>query len=254
MFYDGKTVINKVKNYIDKFNSDNDKIQYLKDVKHYLVNTIKKPNEYSQIKYLKYDDSADSRDFRDKLIARDNAYFEIENWLNDNITVIESRLNFSSTHSIKIKPRLNFSSTHSIKIKPHLNFSNTHSFLMEDVALKYLPEFFKKLKESKCIHNKTKLTNFKKCFSGEHSSKLKSIIWIETLPLLIKLIIKLNENKLINEFENKTINLCFDDKIEGKKYGSKIKKTKYRLSNRIDYNIDFEREKILNKLLNIFNI
>lgn len=222
--FSGKSIIENIKFKITNLD-DNDTLKYLHDVRDCIRLKHGHPTQVPKESPLYTDYSHEAISIKKSINKRYNAFCQVENWLAEKM------------HEIELLK----------------NKKNSFSFNMNEKCLQKLPLLHQKLIELKSIDENTQLNHFLLCFQYLEAKIITPIIWIETLPMLIKLIIRFQEKDIIRDYSAKQLNLCFDNHHRDKKYGRQMSKAIDKLRNKPDYSIDIEQEKKLVEVFELFN-
>lgn len=219
----GDAIIENIKYYI--LNLDNkQKLIYLQDVQDYMQNKLTHPLKISKDSELYSDYSHEGIELKKIYSARNVAFNQVKNWLDENI----------NGGKLLKKKTIFFS----------LN--------IDDNYLPKLNLLHQKLIELKCIDENTKIKDFYLCFLHLKVEQITPIIWKETLPFLTKLIIKFQEIGIIWDYSSTQLNLCFDNHYRDEKYNRKLSKAINKIKNKTENSIDIKQEEKLIEILELF--
>ena len=219
----GNAIIENIKFQTYKLN-DTDELKYLLEVLSYI--NFSPPKIVSENSLLYIDNHSQAIALKKAYADKYDALCEVANWLNETIS----------------------------KINLLKNKNDCYSFNMDDEHLPKLTLLHEKLIDLKCIAKDTKLKDFHQCFLNLELIVITPIIWKESLPMLLKLIIRFQEEGIIRNYSAKQLNLCFDYNHNDNKFGRQISKGLDKIKNKTDYSIDIEQDNKVVEVLELFNL
>ena len=215
--YTNDIVVNKIKQELAGYTNDNDKLEYLNLV----LSFHKEKNYNSEVDLMIKRDN-----FRNEptLLAQLDAYIPVLNFLKDSIS----------------------------EIKDFKNKKGVTSFVMNEAYFDKITELYEVMKsvELGFISKQTKLPDFTKIFLGLTPDEINSpVVWMKQQSDLIRFFTSLEIKKYILRPKNlaKSLDLCFDDTVSGKKFTYDFNKAIEKAADR-----DSRNQKDIDKVLAIF--
>ena len=215
--YTADIVINKIKEQLSEYTNDNDKLEYLNIV----LSLHKEKNYNDEVSLMIKRDN-----FRNEptLLAQLDAYIPVLNFLEDSIS----------------------------EIQDFKNKKGVTSFVMNEAYFNKVAELYEVMVsiELGFISKQTKLSDFTKIFLGLNPYEINiPVVWMKQQSDLIRLFTSLEIKKYILRPKNlgKSLDLCFDDKVSGKKFTYDFNKAIEKAADRNSRN-----QKDIDKVLTIF--
>lgn len=215
--YTTDIVINKIKEKLSEYTNDNDKLDFLNIV----LSLHKEKNYNDEVGLMIKRDN-----FRNEptLLAQLDAYIPVLNFLEDSISEIQDFKNKKGVTSFVMN-------------EAYFNKVNDLYEVMVSVELAF-------------ISKQTKLSDFTKIFLGLTPYEINSpVVWMKRQSDLIRFFTSLEIKKYILRPKNlsKSLDLCFDDKVSGKKFTYDFNKAIEKAADRNSRN-----QKDIDKVLAIF--
>ena len=215
--YTADIVVNKIKEELSGYTNYNDKLEYLNLV----LSFHKYKNHNDEVTLM-----IKRGDFRNEptLLAQLDAYIPVLNFLEDSIS----------------------------EIQDFRNKKGVTSFVMNEAYFDKINELYEVMKsvELGFISKQTKLSDFTKIFLGLTPDEINSpVVWMKRQSDLTRLFVSLEIKKYILRPKNlsKSLDLCFDDKVSGKKFTYDFNKAIEKAADR-----DSRNQKDIDKVLAIF--
>ena len=215
--YTTDIVVNKIKEQLSDCTNDNDKLEYLNLVLSFHIEKNYNSEFDLMIKRDNYSNEP-------PLLAQLDAYIPVLNFLEDSIS----------------------------EIQDFKNKKGVTSFVMNEAYFNKVTELYEILVsvELGFISKQTKLSDFTKIFLGLTPYEINSpVVWMKRQSDLIRLFLSLQNRNYISSPKNfsKTLDLCFDDAISGKKFSYDFNKAIEKAGVR-----DSRNQKNIDKVLAIF--
>ena len=215
--YTTDIVLNKIKEQLSEYTNDIDKLEYLNIV----LSLHKEKNYNGEVDLIIKRDN-----FRNEptLLAQLDAYIPVLNFLEDAIS----------------------------EIQDFKNKKGVTSFVMNEAYFNKVADLYEVMVsiELGFISKQTKLSDFTKIFLGLTPYEVNiPVVWMKRQSDLIRLFTSLEIKKYILRPKNlgKSLDLCFDDKVRGKKFTYDFNKAIEKAADRNSRN-----QKDIDKVLTIF--